>query len=441
MAQDIPEKLILQLAELIKSHIGLDYPKNRWRDLMRNMGFVAKELGFEDAATCVHSLLTSPLREKEVAALIKHLTIGETFFFRDDQVFQAVKDTILPELITTRGQNSKNINFWSAGCCTGEEPYSMAMLIDQMIPSWENWNINILATDLNMDFLQKADKGIYTNWSFRNAPKWIKERYFKCCDENSFEISARIKKMVRFSQLNLALTDYSSVLYPLKEMDVIFCRNVLMYFSQELRDQIIARFVRVLRNDGWFVLSPSEVPLMNNPGLTAVHFPGAIFFRKGASGQKKTALAYNSLPGQAKKKEQRFSIAPVAIARKSPSDHSLMTELKEAITSEVSQFVTQEKDKKTHEAKESREQQNMLHEVLALYADGAYDEAAMKLNQIISHGQSIGDALSLNPGSMALLARAYANQGKLDEAKKWCTQAINAEKLLPGHYWLEVGIH
>jgi len=280
MTQDIPEKLIVQFSELITSHIGLYYPQNRWRDLLRNMESVSKEMGCGNVESCIQSLLSSPLTDKKIEVLIKHLTIGETFFFRDNCVFQAVKDTILPELICSRNKNGKKISLWSAACCTGEEPYSIAMLIDQMIPSWEDWKITVLGTDLNAEFLSKAGRGLYSNWSFRSAPSWIKTRYFKSCGENSFELSPRIKKMVTFSQLNLASKNYSSVLYKTEEMDVIFCRNVLMYFSPELREQIIGRFSEILVEGSWLILSPSEVPFINHPSLTPVQFPGAIFFRK-----------------------------------------------------------------------------------------------------------------------------------------------------------------
>ncbi|MGA1864536.1 MAG: CheR family methyltransferase [bacterium] len=272
MTQDIPERLIAQFSELITSHLGLFYPKNRWRDLLRNMDTVSKELGFEKVESCVRSLLSSPLTDKKIDVLIRHLTIGETFFFRDSCVFQAVKDTILPELICSRDKRGRNINIWSAGCCTGEEPYSIAMLIDQMIPSWEEWKITVLATDLNAEFLRKAGRGVYTNWSFRNAPLWIKTRYFKNSGDNCFELSPRIRKMVTFSQLNLASKNYSSVLYKAEEMDVIFCRNVLMYFSSELREQIINNFMKILVDGSWLILSPSEVPFINHPGLTPVSF-------------------------------------------------------------------------------------------------------------------------------------------------------------------------
>lgn len=439
MIQDISERLVTQFSELITSYIGLFYPKNRWRDLLRNMETVSKELDFDNVESCIKSLLSSPLTDKKIDILIRHLTIGETFFFRDSCVFQAVKDSILPELIFSRNKGGRKISLWSAGCCTGEEPYSLAMLIDQMIPSWEEWKITVLATDLNAEFLRKAGRGVYTNWSFRNAPQWIKTRYFKNSVENCFELSPRIKKMVTFSQLNLAAKNYPSIIYKTEGIDVVFCRNVLMYFSPELREQIINNFMKILVEGSWLILSPSEVPFINHPGLTPVQFPGAIFFRKETVQQKRVAPVFN-IQNKEDEQDHSFSITPFAIARKSPSDHSLKTELKEVLTSEVSEFIENEKIKGKLSNVENTTQQNLLHEALALYSEGLYDEAAKKLNTILSRGQSVGDVLSLNPGSMALMARAYANQGKLNEAKEWCMQAIKAEKLLPGHYYLHATI-
>ncbi|MGA1796731.1 MAG: CheR family methyltransferase [bacterium] len=434
MAREIPEKLLIRLSELIASHIGLYFPKNRWNDLVRNMEMVSKEMGFNDLESGIHALLSSPLTHREIHLLTKNLTIGETFFFRDNCVFQAVKDIILPELIYERNNTGKRINLWSAGCCTGEEPYSIAMLIDQMLPGWEGWHIRLLATDLNEVFLKKAGQGTYTSWSFRNAPAWIKQQYFKATGDNSFELLPRIKRMVTFSQLNLALKSYSSVLGGIDTLDVIFCRNVLMYFAQELRTEIIERFCRLLGESGWLILSPSEVPLINHPALSPVQFPGTILFRKKVPGQGSTT---SDQAIQGSRIDRGFSISPIAIARKTASDHSMKAELKNAITSEVSDFIQKEKKNKEGAAEDELQvQQNLIHEALTLYAEGLYDKAAQKLNEIVSRYHSIGDCMSLKPGSMALLARAYANQGKLEEAKKWCVEAINAEKLLPGHYYL-----
>jgi len=433
MAREIPEKLLIQLSELIASHIGLYFPKNRWKDLVRNMEMISKEMGIDNPESGIHALLSSPLTSREIDILTRNLTIGETFFFRDNCVFQAIKDIILPELIYERNNTGKRISLWSAGCCTGEEPYSIAMLIDQMLPGWEGWHIKVLATDLNAAFLKKAGQGIYTSWSFRNAPAWIKQRYFKANGENSFELLPHIKQMVTFSQLNLALKSYSSVLSGMDALDVIFCRNVLMYFSPDLRAEIIERFCQLLGKEGWLILSPSEVPLINHPSLSPVQFPGTILLRKKIPGQDVT-ISDRAI--HERKMDREFSIAPVAIARKTSSDHSLKAEIKDAITSEVSDFIQKEKNKEGAAEGELQVQQNLIHEALTLYAEGLYDKAAQKLNEIVSRYHSIGDCISLKPGSMALLARAYANQGKLEEAKKWCVEAINAEKLLPGHYYL-----
>ncbi len=283
MVKNIPDSLIPQLSEFINSTMGLHFPENRWKDLRRSMMNVAMDLALEyetdDPVSCIRRLMSAPLTKKHIDILAKHLTIGETYFFRDKSLFEALKKDIFPKLITARYEDGKNIRIWSAGCCTGEEPYSLAILIDQMVSEWRKWKITLLATDLNARFLKKAEEGVYTNWSFRNTPEWIIKKYFRRIDEKHFEISPFLKKMVTFSQLNLVKNDYSQLVDNIYPMDMIFCRNVLMYFEPEVREQIIGRFSRLLSENGWLIFSPSESPCIRHPNLCPVQFPGVTLYK------------------------------------------------------------------------------------------------------------------------------------------------------------------
>ncbi|MCK5192786.1 MAG: hypothetical protein KAQ71_03185, partial [Desulfobulbaceae bacterium] len=196
MAHNIPDHLISDLADVIKMRTGLYFPKERRRDLKRSLVSVARDLGFDDLKACIQLLVSPDLTKKQLTTLIIHLTIGETFFFRDKNLFQVIKDQILARWVQLRQGVNNSLRFWSAGCCTGEEPYSIAMLLDQMKPEIQDWKITILATDINADFLKKAEKGFYSRWSFRDTPDNIVKRYFKKRGENRFEIAPRLKKMV-----------------------------------------------------------------------------------------------------------------------------------------------------------------------------------------------------------------------------------------------------
>jgi len=281
----ISDDLILRLSEFVNSRTGLHFPQEKWRDLKRNINAAAPDLGFGDTNACIKWLLSARLTQKQKDTLVGHLTIGETFFFRDKFIFQALKEQILPAWPGSHDVRKKRITFWSAACCTGEEPYSTAMLIDQM-PVFTGWKVKIIATDINAQFLQKAKKGVYTSWSFRDTPDEILRGYFKKRGKNHFEISPAIRKMVSFSRHNLVAKvyppDLDEHLNEQGKADVIFCRNVLMYLSPDMRDKVIQRLTGSLSKGGWFIVSPSETSFVQAPGLNPVRFPGAILHRKGS---------------------------------------------------------------------------------------------------------------------------------------------------------------
>jgi chemotaxis protein methyltransferase CheR len=279
---DIPDHLISRLSEFVNSKTGLYFPETRWRNLKRGISAAARDFSREygiddDPSVCIRWLLSSPPTKEQMDILTAHLTIGETYFFREESLFQVLEDIILPQFIRSRREKGKTIRLWSAGCCTGEEPYSLSILIDLMIPKWEEWEITILATDINARFLQKAEKGVYTNWSFRNTPEWIKKRYFKTGDKNCLEILPRLKKMIRFEQFSLA---EETCFDHAQSMDMILCRNVLMYFMPELRSRVIARFSASLSEGGWLIVSPGETAFVQHSDLSFVRFPEVILYQK-----------------------------------------------------------------------------------------------------------------------------------------------------------------
>ena len=192
-----------QLNDFITKRMGLRFPQKRWADLERGITSAAHDFGFSDIDSCIEWLLSSKPSKSQIEILASYLTVGETYFFREEKVFSALEDRILKDLIQQRRKTDRYLRIWSAGCATGEEPYSIAILLDKMLPDLQDWNITILATDINPDFLKKAITGIYGNWSFRECPKWVTEKYFKKTANNRYEILSNIKKMVVFQYHNL----------------------------------------------------------------------------------------------------------------------------------------------------------------------------------------------------------------------------------------------
>lgn len=384
MQPTLPHPLLERLSELLAARTGLHFPTERWGDLERGIAAAAPIFGMPDAKSCAHWLLSTQLTRSQIEVLASHLTVGETYFFRDERSFELLEQQILPELLNARASGERRLRIWSAGCCTGEEAYSIAMLVDRMIPHPGNWNVSILATDINPAFLRKASEGVYGEWSFRGTPAWIRERYFKQGKNSRFDLQPLIRKRVTFSYLNLADDVYPSLTNNTNAMDVIFCRNVLMYFSATQAKKVIENLYRSLVDGGWLIVSPVETSNTLFSSFTAVVFPGAVFYRKLAKTQSPTVApacpaATLSLPPAAWPVEFPVLDAALATALHDPS--------------------------------------------------WSVDQPDMRADETPAPALTAGAA----PSSMA---RLCANQGKLAEAAQWCEKAIAADKLDPANQYL-----
>ena len=259
--------------------MGIYFAQDRLSELEKNLKAAAKEFGFDHPDKCALWLLESPFTMQQIEILTRHFTVGETYFFRDPNLFAALETKVLPRLIAER-MESKQIRIWSAGCCTGEEPYTIAMILTKLLPHRHGWHIELLATDINQTFLKKARAGIYGNWSFRSTPAEIQERFFIKQADGSHALHQNIKDMVHFAYANLVDAAKESLLVNPRAMDIIFCRNVLIYFAEAEAKKTVNRFQKHLADGGYLFLAPSELTHASGEYLDAVNEPGAILLRK-----------------------------------------------------------------------------------------------------------------------------------------------------------------
>jgi len=403
----LPDQLLASLSEFLAERIGLHFPKERWRDLERGMNAAARELDCEDTEACIRWLVSSPLTRRQVEILASHLTVGETYFFRDAESLRLLEQHVLPGLIGSRAGRERRLRIWSAGCCSGEEPYSIAMVLARTMPDLRDWNVSILATDINPRFLSKASLGVYGEWSFRDTPPGARELFFTPTAEGRFQIDPRIRAMVTFAYLNLAEDVYPSVENNTNAMDIIFCRNVLMYFEPARSRMVLRNLGLALVENGWLFVNPVEMSQLDAPRLAAIHFPGAIAYRRTGrpANPERVAVA-------------RPAWVPTEIHMPAPEPGRGQE------AGAASRAVLEEP---TVPAQTPYEQAS------ALYAQGRYAEAVQGLRGALS--QEPGDA-----AAMALLAKAYANLGYLAEALIWSEKAVAAEKLNPGWHYLLAAI-
>lgn len=271
------------LFDIIQSRLALTLDEHRGADVLRTVEelIAAGELRHMDDAVAL--LTQQPLSHWLWEKFIRIATINETYFFRDRSQLNALQYTVLPALIEERRrQNRLQLRLWSAGCSSGEEPYSLAIMLQELLPDFSAWGITILATDLNAANLERARSGLYRSWSFRSeTPLAVRQRWFTP-EADGFRIDRSIRQMVTFGQLNLASGDYPSITNGTMSMDLILCRNMLIYFDNQTVADVIGRFHGALTPDGWLVLGHSESGHMTNQDFEPRNFENAVLYRKGA---------------------------------------------------------------------------------------------------------------------------------------------------------------
>lgn len=277
----VSDEVCRQFRELVALRLGLAFPEARRTDLERGLLEACRRSRLSTPEPYVAWLATLPDQSPEWRRLASHLTVGETYFFRDHALFDVLETQILPSLIAARRtQGLLQLRLWSAGCATGEEPYSLAILLDRLLPDRSRWTVTILATDINLDALDVAQQGTYREWSFRNTPAWVRDRYLACRPPAGFEVDPDIRRMVVFAPLNLNDGSYPSMVTNTVAMDLIFCRNVLMYFTPQAQRASVGRLREALVTGGWLIVSPAEASAELMRPLVAEQFPGAVLYHK-----------------------------------------------------------------------------------------------------------------------------------------------------------------
>jgi chemotaxis protein methyltransferase CheR len=250
-------------------------------DMERGLAHALRNSAYPSPGPYLAWLAAVPDEDPELRRLAAQLTIGETHFFRDLAAFEVLERHVLPSLIATRrAEGVPRLRLWSAACATGEEPYSLAIQLDRVLYDRADWSVTILATDINTEALEAARRGLYRDWSFRGTPVWVRERYFRRQRDQTFELDRRIRRMVTFAPLNLAADGYPSVVTNTGAMDLVFCRNVLMYFTRDAQRATVARLQRSLVRGGWLLVGPAEASAELLRPLVPVNYPDATFYRK-----------------------------------------------------------------------------------------------------------------------------------------------------------------
>jgi chemotaxis protein methyltransferase CheR len=268
-----------QIRDLVYKVSGIYKTEEKLYLLAAGYGRRMKQLNARTPREYWDRLTEHPSRDGEMRQLLNEITIGETCLFRSQPQLDALRKVILPEIVADKTkQVTRRLRIWSAGCSTGEEPYTLAMnMMEESAGTLKNWTVEILATDLNDRSVETAKAGIYGEYALRSTPDYFKRKYFAPAEDKKLQVRPEVKKLVNFSRLNLQ--DDSRMLF-MKGMDVIFCCNVLIYFDGPSKAKVINHFYSNLNFSGYFFLGTSESLLNLNDKFHLVHFPGAIAYWK-----------------------------------------------------------------------------------------------------------------------------------------------------------------
>lgn len=337
-------------------------------------------------------------------AMVAALATNETYFFRVATHFEILKSYLLPELLPAKSlQGKKSLKIWSAGCSTGEEPYSLAIVLLQTVPDIHAWEVTLLATDIDLDALQSAREGIYRPWSFRGVEPEIINKYFHPIKGELYRLNDRIRSLVNFRPLNLKSDPYPSPLNGTTDLDIILCRNVTIYFRPQTTQEVVRRFHGCLMEGGFLLTGATEYSHEIYRDFEARVFPETVVYQKPLS-QKRAPWLKPAPP-----------LLPLGESPRSPA-------------------VEAESDR----AQQNNGERRHLDEALDLISQGEVDQALVLL--AIEAEKSPQDS-----GVWFLLGQISADRHHLPEAFYWLSRTLALDPLhLWAHYllallWIEEG--
>ena len=290
----IRESLFNECNLLLHETFGYVIPPGKIGELESKLHSAMANYPFADVNLFITYILQNRNEPDVLRLLAIHFTVSETYFFREKPLFNFLPG-FLSALIREKRKTSKKIRIWSAGCSSGEEPYSLAILLHQLIPDITEWDIKIFATDINTLLIEKAGQGIYQKWSFRGVSETTKERYFLPISDLSYVIIDEIKRLVFFQEMNLIRCEYPSIISNIYNMDIIFCRNVLMYFGEDVRTNVLDAFYKTLSTDGCLFLALTELSYVGDSGYTITKESDVTYYQKNISGKPRT-LSHETPP-------------------------------------------------------------------------------------------------------------------------------------------------
>ena len=281
--KDFPVSVLCEeaLCRHIRGRTGIVIQDHQLENLRATVGEICDKFGYASCEEFLDSLQQCDQYVAELEWLISRITVGETYFFRDQSQMDYLRQIWLPEVINRKRENGeKTLRIWSAGCSSGQELYSIAILLRKALPDLENWTLHLLGTDINTDGLSRAIRGEYGEWSFRATNEDIRRQHFIQKGHGQYKIKPEFRSMAKFSFLNLADDSYPSIMTETHAMDLILCRNVFIYFDGSMTINVLKKFTNCLVPGGRLLLGASDMMPTSVDGLEFSEWGGMLYYRR-----------------------------------------------------------------------------------------------------------------------------------------------------------------
>lgn len=281
--EDLADPALVKIRDLLYRVSGIYQTESKFHFLAGRCRRRMQSVSAASFAEYFLHLAASTDIHDEIRLLLNEITIGETYFFRSAPQINALAKVVLPQVVARKADAAgKKIRLWSAGCSTGEEPYTMAILSrHHLSPLHQGWNLEVTATDLNDKSLLKCRSGVYDEYAVRKTDPDVRQKYF-VADGPAFKVSAELRPLVSFTRLNL---EDQAAMQAMRDFDIIFCCNVLIYFDDASKQRAVSHFFRALLPGGHFFVGDCESLYRVPNEFRLVHFPDVTAYRKPLPGE------------------------------------------------------------------------------------------------------------------------------------------------------------
>ncbi|MGI0480281.1 CheR family methyltransferase [Geminocystis sp. CENA526] len=419
---NISEEYKDKFLQLINQKMGISIRPKDLKNFSQNIN-QRIEVNKLYSASEYYELLTENTRRcrEEWQKLAIVLTNLESYFFRDKGQIQILQNYILPKLIK-KNNSTRNINIVSAGCSTGEEVYSLAILLKEITENVHEWNIKISGLDVNLEALEKAQKGVYGSWSLRSMPQEKKDSYFKYHNDH-YEILPEYKKMVRFQHFNLVNDSWDQLNPPPDNVDLIICRNVFIYFDAESIQKVVNKFKNILKISGFLMTGHAEVDSSKITQFEAKSFPESLIYIYDPSlvNQKYSSV---SLPKNNQEETKIYNSPNNNILPLSPIS---IPEIKPLPFNNFASSLEPKQPNIINNAPKTSLQvpQNIEENLLFIETQKLIKEKSYKSS--IENTQKLIEQYPKNILPYQMMAEIYANTGDYLEAEKYCNLALKID--------------